>query len=262
MNSKQGRCKTRSRWFAAAVGLVFLTAAAAMNAQVKTETTAKKIAENTHVKTERGTVILVVGNDLWVKDDAGQIKHFANIPESARGLVDGKEVGIHDLKPGMVLQRVTIKTTSDHLVTTVQTVNAKIWHINPPLSAIITLEDGTNHHVKIPPGQKFEVDGKMVDAWGLKKGMKVHITKVTEVPETRVNEQKLVAGQMPPPPPAEVPIMIADAAPVPAPAPEPVQVAKTEAPKALPKTGSSLPLIGLLGLMLLGSSFVMRLRRS
>lgn len=140
---------------------------------------------------------------------------------------------------------------------------AKIWHINPPLSAIITLADGTNQQVKIPPGQKFDVDGKMVDAWGLKKGMTVHITKVTEVPETRVEEQKLVSGQMPPPPPADVPIMIVEAAPTPAPAAATSQIAKAEAPRALPKTGSSLPLIGLLGLLLLGSSFVMgSLRRS
>lgn len=102
MNSTQGKRKITSRWFAAAMGLVFLTSAAAMNAQVKTETSEKKMAETTQVKTERGTVLLVVGNDLWVKDEAGQIKHFANISESARGLVDGKEVGIHDLKPGMV----------------------------------------------------------------------------------------------------------------------------------------------------------------
>ncbi len=260
MNSKQGKNKTTSRWLAAAVGLVFLTSAAAMHAQGKSTTTSQKLAETTQVKTEKGTVILVTGNDLWVKDEAGQIKHFANVPESARGYVDGKEVGIHDLKPGMILQRITVTKTSDHLVTTVQTLTAKVWHISPPSSVILTLENGTNQQFKIPHGQMFNVDGKMVDAWGLKKGMTVHVTKVIEVPETRVEERKVVSGQTPPPP-ADVPILIAEAAPTPAPAP--VQVAKTEAPKALPKTGSSLPLIGLVGLLLLGSSFVMRsLRRS
>jgi len=34
--------------------------------------------------------------------------------------------------------------------------------------------------------QKFNVDGQMVDAWGLKKGMKISATKVVEVPETVV----------------------------------------------------------------------------
>ena len=35
----------------------------------------------------------------------GTIRHIANVPESARIMVDGKELGVHDLKPGMKLER-------------------------------------------------------------------------------------------------------------------------------------------------------------
>ena len=45
--------------------------------------------------------MLVDGNDLVVKMEDGTIRHFPNVPESARVTVDGKELGIHDLKPGM-----------------------------------------------------------------------------------------------------------------------------------------------------------------
>ena len=114
-------------------------------------------------------------------------------------------------------------------------------HISPPSSVILTLEDGTNQQFKIPKGQKFTVDGQQVDAWGLKKGMVISATKIVEEPVTVVEHQKQLTGSMPPPPPpppAEAPILVAVAEPTPAPA--------APAPE-LPKTGSVLPLIGLLG---------------
>jgi hypothetical protein len=121
------------------------------------------------------------------------------------------------------------------------------------------MEDGTNQQFKIPSNQKFAVDGQQVDAWGLKKGMTISATKVVEVPQTVVDEQRRVSGSLPPPPPAppaDAPILIAEEK---APAPEVAELA----PEKLPKTGSLLPLIGLLGLLSFGASFGMNmLRRS
>ena len=54
----------------------------------------------------------------------------------------------------------------------------KVWHVNPPNTVILTLEDGTNQSFNIPKGQKFNIDGQTVDAFHLKKGMKVSATKV------------------------------------------------------------------------------------
>jgi hypothetical protein len=202
---------------------------------------------------------MVEGNDLIVKMEDGQIRHIANVPESARVEVDGKQLGIHDVKPGMKLQRTITTTTTPRTITTVQSVTGKVWHVSPPSSVILTLENGKNQSFKIPKGQKFTVDGQTVDAFGLKKGMKISATKVVEVPETVVSEEKRLSGKLPPappPPPADVPILVAAAEPAPAPAAE-------SAPENLPKTGSPLPLIGLLGLLFSGTSFGMRmLRRS
>jgi hypothetical protein len=69
------------------------------------------------------------------------------------------------------------------------------------------MEDGKTQEFKIPQGQKFDVDGQMVDAWGLKKGMKVTATKITVTPETVVVQKVKVTGTMPPPPPAKLPIL-------------------------------------------------------
>jgi LPXTG-motif cell wall-anchored protein len=148
-------------------------------------------------------------------------------------------------------------TTTPKVVTTVQTVTGKVWHINPPGTVILRLEDGTNQQFKIPKGQKFMVNGQETDAWGLRKGMNVSATKIVEVPETEVQHQQQVTGSAPPPPPApapDAPILVASAAPAPAPA-------QAEAPAELPATGSSIPLMGLLGGFLVLSSFGMRLAR-
>jgi hypothetical protein len=149
------------------------------------------------VKIESGEVVAVKGNNLFVKMADGTLRDFPNVPESARVTVDGQQLGIHDLMPGMKLVRATVTTTTPQVVTTVQTVTGKVWQVNPPLAVILTLEDGKNQEFKIPEGQKFMVDGKETDAFGLKKGMVVTATKVVELPETTVTKQKIVAGTMP-----------------------------------------------------------------
>lgn len=99
---------------------------------------------------------------------------------------------------------------------------------------------------------------------GSEKGMTISATKIVEVPETVVTQKKILAGQMPPPPPPapDQPILIAVLVPVPVPTAAPAPAPEAPAP-SLPKTGSSLPLIGLLGLLLMGASFGLRsFRRS
>src|SRR6202035_5192894 len=110
-------------------------------------------------------------------------------------------------------------TTTPKTITTVQSVTGKVWNVMPPVSVILTLEDGKNQRFSIPKGQKFNVNGQMVDAWGLKKGMTISATKIVEVPENVVSQQRKVTGSEPvavaaaapppQPPPADVPILIA-----------------------------------------------------
>ena len=195
---------------------------------------------------------------LWVAcQPLPSLRHFDNIPESARVTVDGQQLGVHDLKVGMKVQKTITTTTTPQTVTTVKSVTGKVWFVNPPSTVILTMEDGKNQEFKIPNGQKFNVDGQMVDAWGLKKGMNVNATKVVETPTTVVAQRAKVTGEMPPPPPpppADVPILVVEEVAV------PVQVAQDQ-PPALPKTGSELPLVGLLGLLSLATSLGLRTAR-
>jgi len=241
-----------------AVGAIGLAFTVRMSAQVQTTTDTAHGTPTHEVKVVNATVVAVSGNDLVVKMDDGSLRHIANVPESARATVDGKEVGIHDLQPGMKLQKTITTTTTPKVITTTKTVTGKVWHVNPPLAVILTMDDGTNQEFKIPKGQKFTVNGQQLDAFGLKKGMIVNATKVVEEPITVVEQQAKVTGSMPPPPPAppaDQPILVAVAAPTAAPAPA------EAAPAALPKTGSELPLTGLLGFLSLAGSAGVRLFR-
>jgi len=225
--------------------------------ETTTKTTQDGAATKT-VKVEKGTVVYVSGNSCVIKAEDGTLRHFDNVPESTTVTVDGKQLNIHQIQPGMVIERQTITTTTPKTITTVKTVSGTVWFINPPNSVILTMDNGKNQEFKIPNGQKFTVNGQVTDAFGLKKGMKVEAQQVVEQPATVVAQIVKRTGTMPPPPPAPKPdVAILIFVPTPAPAPAPVETAAAApepAPTKLPKTASELPLIGLLGMLFCGLS--------
>jgi hypothetical protein len=256
MNSSNSCTKTA---LVLLLGALCFALAISTNAQIQTEKSTTVGRTTMQVQVERGEVVLVDGNDLVVKMEDGTIRHFPNVPESAKVTVDGKELGIHDLKPGMKLQRAIITASTPQTITTVQTVTGKVWHVTPPNSVILTLDDGTNQFFNIPKGQKFTINGQQVDAFGLRKGMVVTATKIVEVPETVVSQQKHVSGTMPASPqapPADVPILIAKGEPTRA----TVETAAASE-KKLPTTASDLPLVGLLGMVFIAGSLGVKLLR-
>ena len=196
-----------------AAGALCLAFAVATVAQVQTQTTTTSGPATKAVTIESGEVIAVEGNNLFVKMSDGTLRDFPNIPASAKVNVDGKQLGVHELQPGMKLQRTTVTSTTPQVVTTIQTVTGKVWHVNPPLHVILTLENGENQAFKIPDGQKFTVDGQETDALGLKKGMNVTATKIVETPVTSVSQHTQVTGTIP----ASGTVLIAKGAPTPAP---------------------------------------------
>ncbi len=251
-----------------AIGLFCLLAAVA-TAQVQTQTTTEHGQPTVQTTVERGEVLYVSGNDLVVKMEDGQVRNFPNVPDSAKISVEGKELTVHDLKPGMKLERTITSTTTPQTVTTVHSVTGRVWHVNPPNSVTLRLEDGSTEQFQIPKGQKFNIEGKETDAFGLRKGMQVTATKIVTEPKTAVSEQRKVTGQMPPP--AEVPaeamtgpvlIVVVPAAPK---APEVAEAKPPENPaaeaqpeaKKLPQTASDLPLLAIMGTLVLLSGVVL-----
>ncbi len=235
-------------WPAVATTTACLAFTLSLSAQVETKTSTEVGKANVVTKVERGEVLTVSGNDLVVKMADGTLRNFENVPESARVTVDGQQLRIHDLKPGMKLQRTITTTSTPMTITTVQTVKGKVWAITPPLSIILTLEDGKNQQFKIPEDQKFDVDGKMVDAWGVRKGMIITATKIVEQPAVEVTEKKTVTGEAAPatPPPPGVPILVAEGSEEAVPTP-----AEAAPPAAAPEAASGMSTTGLIGLLCL-----------
>ena len=228
-------------------------------AQVQTQQTETKHASTKTVTVERGEIIYVSGNNAVIKMEDGTLRHFDKVPESTTVVVDGKHLNIHQLQVGMKVEKQIITTTTPKTITTVKTVTGKVWHVSPPNTLILTMENGENQEFKIPDGQKFTINGKTMDAFGLKKGMVVDAQKVVEESAVEVAQEVKRTGKMPPPPPepkADVPILVV-VAPTPAAPAAPVETAAAEpAPKKLPTTASNLPLIGLLGALFCGLSLM------
>jgi len=253
---------------AAAVCCVF-TAMLSMG-QDRTTTTTTAGVPTSSTTVERGEVTYVSGNDLIVKMDSGVVRYF-NVPDTARAIVEGKELSVHDLKPGMKLQRTITTTETPKTVTTVRTIQGRVEQVIAPLTVILSFPEGPNKQYHIPAEQKFIVDGKALTAFDLRKGMSISATAVSTAQETSVAETRTTTGTAAQPPIAAAPkpatppmqgalLIEVPLAPAPAPAPRavaaapvraaaPAPAAPEPAPVKLPKTGSSLPLVGLLGLL-------------
>jgi hypothetical protein len=237
---------------------LFVLAGIAIAQQTSTETRNGQPSSTTEVR--NGEVVYVSGNALVVKMEDGSVRDFT-VPESAKFTVDGKEMTVHDLKPGMKLTQTITTTTTPKMVTTVRTITGRVWHVSPPKSVILRLPTGENQKYTVPEGTKFNINGQERTIFDLRRGMNVSATVTTEEPTTEVTRTSSVTGQMPPPPPtppATGPILIVQTVVPPAPAAAPS--APEQKPKSLPQTASWLPLLALIGVLLLLTGNWMRHR--
>ena len=245
------------------VNVVF--AAIAWAQDTSTSTTSQSGPAHVTTEVRSGEVVYVSGNDLVVRTQDGQLKNFV-VPEDFKFNVNGQDMTVHDLKPGMKLTRTITTTSTPHTVQTVRTIQGKVWYVNPPKKVILNLPDGTNKEYTVPGGTQFDINGEKKDVFSLKKGMQVSATVITESPEERMNSTSTVTGeaQQAPPPvqptpetPAIVGVLLVEAAP-----PTPREAPQQTAENKLPSTASNVPLIGLLGLLSLGVWGSMRIMRS
>jgi LPXTG-motif cell wall-anchored protein len=236
---------------------------AGVRAQDVSSTTVMSGPSTYETTVRSGTVVYVSGNELLVRLPDGTVEDFVVSP-SQTFTVDGKQMTIGDLKPGTHLtQSITTKTTPK-TITTTRTIDGRVWHVNPPNYVILTLPDGTNKEYNVPKGQVFNIGGQQDTVFQLRKGMNVSATVVTEEPVIEASMHRSVTGVAPKPhPKAQVPdtvtTLLVESSTQPAQPTQTTQTASAEtAPKALPKTGSEWPLVGLLGLGSLGAGMLTR----
>jgi LPXTG-motif cell wall-anchored protein len=226
-------------------------------AQDTTITTTRHAEASYDTQVRNAEVVYVEGNDLVLKLEDGKVEHLV-VPESDRFTINGSDVTVHELTPGTKLTQTITTTVAPRYVTSVRTLKGKVWHMNAHASTVIlTLPDGSNQSYKIPSHAKITVGGQPKTVFDLRKGMKLEATIVTDDEHTVIERSKSVVGEMPAPPATlqEVGVLLFFEPPSLA---APTMVASTEEPvSTLPKTGTTLPWVGLLGALALATSFGM-----
>jgi len=221
-------------------------------------------AQETTFEIRNGTVLSINGNHLVVRGPEG-VKAFDVPSDFLFNMNDGRQVTIADLKPGMPISA---------LITTIET---------PIAMSETEVKEGTVVHtigsafvVKTSDGQmkKFSSkdieaqnlivvkDGKPISPYDLKAGDHITATIVTELAPQMITESELAVFVQEPPKPRPVTVAQVQKPPTPPPPPAaaPPPPPPPPAPVALPKTGSKLPWLAVLGLgsLALGAGLTIR----
>jgi len=219
----------RSAIFACVLSLSTASAALAQTS-VQTSTVTK-----TSVRS--GVIQTISGNKITVQGAGGT--HEYTVPDGFQFQVDGKDVGLDQLKPGMnVTANITDQITTRD-VTVTKVVNGKVVQLAP--SGFVLLDSKgkyVNYDYTDREGNDLYflgLDGRKMTFEDLKLNDQLNGTMVTRFPPQVIDERTLKARAAAPAPaaqPASSTVAIAE-------------VTTTEV-QALPKTGSPLPLVGLL----------------
>ena len=210
--------------------IIGLVAVVAMSAGVAA-------AQTTTYEIKQGTVLHVDGNHLYVEMADGSVRD-AEVPSDFLFDVDGRKVPISQLKKGTKLTQTIATTTTPHIV---KSTEIKEGTVVQRIGQTLIYRDklGQIHKVTgVPEGFELYRNGKLVPMEALAGGDRV-TAHIVHTETTIITEEEMgIAGRAPKAPKAK-PAPVAK--PVYKPAPAPV----------LPKTGSNLPLVGLMGLLAL-----------
>ena len=249
--------------------LLFAMLAVAAVGQNTTTTSIKHGTPSFETTVKNAEVVYVEGNDLVLKQEDGSIEHLV-VPSSDRFYVGGKTLSVSDLKTGTKLTQTITTATTPRYVNSVRVLKGKVWHVSAPHSIIITLPDHTNHRYEVPSHAKFTVNGQPKTVFEVRKGMNIQATIVSDSTESIVSRGKFTSGVAPKLPPQPLAgVLLLQAAPAAPVAPlttlarveRPAQLNLEEPARELPKTGSLMPLFGLLGTLALASSIGLRTLR-
>lgn len=195
-------------------------------------------------------IVVIGGNTVIIRDAQGTRK-YTMLPES-KLMVDGKELTVRELKPGMRVT--TVPSGTSELVVVSQVREGRVLEVSG--NNLIVREGETVRRYIVDPDFKFVVDGKEAPVTSLQPGMiltTMIVTKASPTVEAAWAAADAAAKKA------------ADAKAASDAAAKRAADAKAAADRAaaqtLPKTASSLPLIGLLGLASLAAGLMLRTSR-
>ncbi len=259
---RQSKCTLFSLAFALLAFLCAITVGIAAQdvthpSTTKTTGPSSHAVQQTHV--QNAEVIHVSGHEIVVELENGQFE-LLRLPEDFTFLIDGKHLSVHELTPGTKLSQEIHTVTTPEEVTTLRTVNGKVWHVSAP-HVTLSFPDGVNKQYTVPDGTVFNVDGQEKSVFDLKKGMEISATVATVAPQQVVSTHTVVTGQTPRPRLAFVgPLLLVEPT-VEAAAPTVTAAVEEPTVQELPKTASLVPLAGLLGFLSLALYAGLRILR-
>jgi len=218
-------------------------------------------SQATTTETRKFEIVAVEGNKVIVKGESGSRE--LTVPPDFKMTVDGKDVSVADLKPGMKgTATITTTTTS----TPVQVTEIREGEVVSATGNSVTVKTANGFRM-FGPGDmqkrnaKIYKDGQPINFADLQTGDRLTAVIVTEGPPVVLTERQVKAAMTTPAPAPAAPPPAA--APPPPPPPTPVQTPEPE-PKKLPTTASDRPLYGAIGVMslLLAMSLALRRRSS
>ena len=227
----------QSRIAACVLSLAFSPAALAQGATATESVTQKS-------RNISGVVETVAGNKVVLREADGL--HEYNPPAGFKFQLDGRDVGVDEIKPGMSINAVVTDKVITRRVTVTRVESGTVAQVAPG-GIVLKDENGTlkSYNFKDKAGNDiyFARDGKEVPLRSVKVGDRLSGTFVTTLPAQQISQRSAVAQ-----------------ATEPSPAPEPTAVAAAT-PRKLPKTASPLPLIGLLAALSAGIALSLRAAR-
>ena len=229
----------QSRIAACVLSLAFGPAALA---QATGATTTESVAQKS--RNISGVVETVAGNKVVLREADGL--HEYNPPAGFKFQLDGRDVGVDEIKPGMSINAVVTDKVITRRVTVTNIESGTVAQVAPG-GIVLKDQNGDlkSYNFKDKAGNDiyFVRDGKEVPLRSVKVGDRLSGTFVTTLPAQQISQRSAVAR-----------------ATEPSAAPEPAVVAAAT-PHKLPKTASPLPLIGLLAALSAGIALTLRAAR-
>ena len=229
----------QSRIAACVLSLAFGPAALA---QATGATTTESVAQKS--RNISGVVETVAGNKVVLREADGL--HEYNPPAGFKFQLDGRDVGVDEIKPGMSINAVVTDKVITRQVTLTRIESGTVAQVAPG-GIVLKDQNGDlkSYNFKDKAGNDiyFVRDGKEVPLRSVKVGDRLSGTFVTTLPPQKISQRSAVAK-----------------ATEPSAAPEPAVVAAAT-PHKLPKTASPLPLIGLLAALSAGIALTLRAAR-
>lgn len=213
----------------------------------------------TKVDTRNATVAYIEGDHLVVRFESGKLEAM-QIPSEERFNIDGQELALQELKPGMVLTEEVVSTTRPIVVKTVEITDGTVVFANS-LRLVVRTREGKVVDYSIPEWATVNVNGEVEALHQLKHGDHITATIITEEPQTVTSQEKRRRGHAPvaePEASVATPSVVSESGTKTEEVSEPEKPATVTSEEELPKTASPLPLLGLLGVLSLGISAGLR----